>query len=161
MDHIDPLAPHLKATSRFWDSECFKYSLISIVALGALSCIVLGAIAFSGARLECIGTTDAIELMATGGFIGFCVINCDPKLSIQNALDKSKKLTEGEFFVFNDAEHGTKMAIARHPPGHGGTSLKSYLDPYPIVYDPLASAYKKNYIQVTLKQLEDRDNLKE
>ncbi len=154
-------AEHEEKT-KIWDSSSFKYSLISFVALAALACIVLGAIAYSEAGLDVIGTTGGIALMATGvgifavGIVarflcrnGSCTLLTQyPRLSTPEAISYGKNLPSSQFFVFEDAHTSTKMMLLNHPAGD--------METYPTFYDVNYSDYKEKYTEVTLEQLKSQ-----
>lgn len=155
-----------KEKAKIWDSDCFKYSLISLVALAALACIVLGAIAYSGAGLVGIGTKGGIALMATGSSLlgigilalylshkGLCKFPTVatllyPRISTDEALRYTGRLGLGEFFVFDDIDGEQRMTLLNHPCGN--------IDPYPTFYHINYSNYQKSYKEISLEELKSR-----
>lgn len=105
---------YLGTTTEIWDSPCFKYTLISVIALAAITCLVIGAVACSEVALKEMGKSWSGVLMAAGSLVlggetGFILTYCyDLYKKKQGAISYDKyllhkdKLKQDEFSVVYD-----------------------------------------------------------
>ena len=107
------------AITKTWDSPLFKYSLIALITLVAVSCISVGAVAYSGLGLQVIGKSWSIALITAGSaiLIGGGIVKFIESQRSPLSYDDYKKykfnVKINEFFVYYD-ETGRKSIYLNH-----------------------------------------------
>lgn len=143
------------AIARLWNSPCPRYTLLTVIVSVAIACIIVGALAYSGAVWENMGTARAIALMGIGGsLLGIVIlVNCliNPPSFQKHIADGpmgAYYLRDGEFFVYEGFKG--KMVCAKGPglPPIGEHQL--YKEYYPQY------STDTNYREVSTRELADR-----
>ena len=148
----EPLANSVSQSQplKTWETSCFKYSVISLIAIAAIVAVVLGGIATSG-KLAAIGKVGGIGMTVAGGSVVVALLalyvgHRQRILSHEQSRELVSELKQKEYFLFTDEQ--------------GRQAFKVFTEQNRILtlhvpHDEFFSWYP-GYTEVSLKELQNR-----